>query len=280
MLLSPRYEGPPIISISGTSDDQFALASRQRRRLESLLAELSGEDWSRSSRCDHWTVSDVVAHLVGVNTFWHASLTAGLAGRPTRFLTAFDPAETPAQMVTQMRGLAPNELLNQLISTNDAFVETVSGVDEEGSELLAEAPPGYLPIRLVVQHALWDCWIHERDIAIPLGVTTPTEPDEVRSCLVYAAALSPALAIGCDQRVAGEFALKVTDPAASYVLDIDETVAVRATERLPAPYLEGDAVTLVEALSLRTPFPNDAPAEWQQLLGGLVTAFNGETPGR
>jgi uncharacterized protein (TIGR03083 family) len=280
VLLSPRYEGPPIISISGTPDDQLVLASRQRLRLESLLAELSEEDWNASTRCDRWTVSDVVAHIVGVNTFWHASLTAGLAGKPTQFLSAFDPAETPDLMVAQMRGLTPSELLNRLVRTNDSLLEAVTDVDDEGWDMLAEAPPGYLPVRLVVQHALWDCWIHERDIAIPLGVTTPTESDEVRSCLVYAAALSPALAIGCGQHVSGEFALRVTDPISSYVLEIDKTVAVRAAERSTAPCLEGEAVTLVEALSLRTPFPKEAPSEWQQLLGGLVAAFNGDMPGR
>ena len=48
---------------------------------------------------------------------------------------------------------------------------------------------------MVAHHALWDCWVHERDIVLPLGLPTAIEPDEVRACLRYAAALSPAFAI-------------------------------------------------------------------------------------
>jgi len=32
-------------------------------------------------------------------------------------------------------------------------------------------------------------------------------------------------------------------------------------------------VELVEVLSIRAPLPDSAPVEWQQMLGGLETAF-------
>ena len=70
MELSPRYDGPPIISIGGVPDDQLVPLTRQRRRLEAMLADLATDEWAAPSRCDDWTVQDVVAHLAGVNTFW------------------------------------------------------------------------------------------------------------------------------------------------------------------------------------------------------------------
>ena len=42
---------------------------------------------------------------------------------------------------------------------------------------------------------------------------------------------------------------------------------------IDAPCLRGDAVTLVEALSIRAPRPDSTPVEWKQMLGGLETAF-------
>lgn len=263
------------MSLCGVPDDQLAPASRQRRRFEALLADLSEEEWNAPSRCDGWSVHDVSAHLVGVNSFWSASLAAGLAGRPTRILGSFDPVETPELMVAQMRGLTRSEVLDQLAQTTDTFVNAMSELDDEGWSMLAEAPPGHLPIRLMVQHALWDCWVHERDIAIPLGVKTPSEPDEVRSCLIYAAALSSALAVGGGHQIAGELALKSTDPSLSCFLEIDGTVTVRDDcPQTPAPCLEGDAVALVEALSLRAPFPSAAPVEWQQITDGFAEIFS------
>src|SRR5439155_1424843 len=183
MLVSPRYDGPPIISITGQPDDQLAPVLRQRKRLAAMLVELGDDDWSAPSRCDDWTVQDVVAHMVGVNVFWHASVRAGLGGSPTRVLAGFDPATTPAVMVAAMRELTPTEVLEQFVTSNDEFLGVLAELDDAGWATLAESPAGHVPIRLVAHHALWDCWIHERDIALPLGLTPPAEPDEIGSSL-------------------------------------------------------------------------------------------------
>ena len=66
MKLSPRYESPPIIAIDGPFDDQRVPVMRQRRRLEATLTGLDADAWSAPSRCDGWSVQDVVAHLVSV----------------------------------------------------------------------------------------------------------------------------------------------------------------------------------------------------------------------
>src|ERR1700681_733045 len=99
MKLSPRYDGPTILSFDGPADDQRSPVTRQRRRMESLLADLNEHEWRSKSRCDGWTVQDVVSHLVGVNTFWAASVRAGLDGAATRVLASFDLVAHPARMV-------------------------------------------------------------------------------------------------------------------------------------------------------------------------------------
>jgi uncharacterized protein (TIGR03083 family) len=273
--IAPRYDTPPLISIDGPWDDQLEPVSRQRRRLESFLAGLSEAEWARPSRCDGWTVQDVVAHIVGVNAFWRASVLAGLAGTPTRILTGFDPVATPALMVDSMRALTPTEVLDQFAQSNDAFLGPLGSLDEPGWSMPAEAPPGHIPVRLLAQHALWDCWIHERDIALALGSVPAVERDEVLSCLRYAAALSPGFSIMNGDALTGVFAVDAKDPDISFVLEVGESVAVRAGAAPgDALCLSGNAVELVEALSIRGPLPTTAPAEWRRLLGGLATAFD------
>ncbi len=277
MKLTPRYDGPPIISIAGLPDDQRAPVLRQRRRLEATLADLSIEDWRSASRCDGWTVQDVVAHVVGVNAFWQGSVLAGLAGTPTRVLAGFDPAATPTLMVEPMRALTPAEVLDQFVLSNDAFLGTIAELDEPAWSMLAESPAGHVPIRLLAQHALWDCWVHERDIALPLGLTPAVEPDELLSCLRYAAALSPAFAISSGSTSVGVFAVEASNPELRFGLEVGESVAVsEGLAARDAPCLRGAAVELVEALSLRAPLPPSAPTEWRQLLSGLATAFDSE----
>ena len=274
MQVSPRYEGPTIISIAGEPGDQLEPLTRQRQRFAELLAGLDADDWNRQSRCADWTVQDVVAHLVGVNAFWRASVQAGLAGTPTRVLTGFDPATTPELLVAPMRELGPAEVLDQFVASNDALLGLLADLDDAGWETAAESPAGHVPIRLIAAHGLWDSWVHERDVAFPLGITPAVEADEVASALRYAAALSPALALTNGHSLAGRYAVEADDPALRCVLEVGESVRLRDEDATAnAPCLRGDAAELVEALSIRGPLPPSAPPEWKCLLEGLATAF-------
>jgi uncharacterized protein (TIGR03083 family) len=220
-----------------------------------------------------------VAHLVGVNAFWQASVQAGLAGAPTRLLVGFDPAVTPGLMVDAMRELAPADVLEQFVASNDSLLAVFDSLDDEQWMTVAETPPGHVAIRVVAHHALWDCWIHERDIALPLGVTPPVEPDELRSSLRYVSALCPAFALSTGRSFADVFAVEATDPDESFVLVVDQCVAVRDGDDCDIDEevrLRGGALTLVEALSLRGPLPASAPTPWRELLRGLATAFQVE----
>jgi len=279
MKVAPRYDGPPIMSIGGRPDDQRAPLLRQRRRFAAMLDDLSADDWRAPSRCENWSVQDVVAHLVGVNAFWNASVQAGLAGAPTRVLVGFDPAATPQLMIEPMRVLEPGAVLEQFVQSNEALIASVESLDDAAWSRPAETPAGHVPIRLLAHHALWDAWVHERDVALPLSLSPPVEADEVVSCLRYAAALSPAFAISDGRPCAGEYAVDAHAPDCAFLLEVGDSVAVRdGAAEASVPCVRGDAVELLEALSLRVPLPASTPPEWRQVLGGLANAFDSELP--
>lgn len=275
MLISPRYDGPPILTIDGGPTDLLEPTRRQRRRLESRLGDLAPTDWAAPSRCDAWTVQDVVAHLVGVNDFWTLSARAGLDGVPTRILTAFDPAATPEVMVGSMRDLSAEEVRDRFAASNDALFDVLASLDREGWSTIVETPAGHVPVRLLAHHALWDAWVHERDILLPLGAEPDREDDEVYASLRYAAAVSPALALGAGVASSGMFAVRATAPDRSFTIEVNDAVTVNDGDA-PAgtPYLVGDAVDLLEALSIRAPLPPGTPPEWRAVLSGLATAFD------
>jgi len=222
-------------------------------------------------------VQDVVAHVVGVNGFWEMSVAAGLAGTPTRILAAFDPAATPPLLVDAMRDRSAAEILDQFVTSNTGFLDALAGLDESGWSMLAEAPPGHVTIRMLASHALWDSWIHERDIALALGLAPPVVADEVLSSLRYAAALSPAFLLTAGRPPGAVFAVEATEPGTSFTIEVGESVAVRdGSPGGAAPCLRGDSVALTEALSIRAPLPDSTPTEWAQLLGGLAAVFDSE----
>ena len=279
MKLFPHYGTPPIISIEGAPDSQLAPSVRQRRRFEKLLASLDNDQWAASTRCEGWDVADVVAHLISVNVFWKVSIERGLAGNPTRYLEDFDPAVTPSQLVANVRGTSPRDLFDQLVASNNDLLDLVESLDDSGWAQSAECPVGHLPVRLILQHGLWDGWIHERDVALPLGLPVTVEPDEVISSLVYVSALSPAIALIRGDSLRGEFTLTTDSPPSNWRIDVAKQVEVRQSEAAFAtPSLQGAAEDLAEALSLWSPLPSGTPEVWRRLLaGGLSVAFHADS---
>src|SRR6266508_1807058 len=125
MRISPRYEGPTILTLAGEGD-VGELFVRQRRRRETIFASLGDDDWRAPTRCESWRVQDVATHLDAVNGFFHSSIAAGLAGTPTRVLEGFDPKATPAALVDATSAKAPADTLAELAKSDDALCELVA----------------------------------------------------------------------------------------------------------------------------------------------------------
>lgn len=255
--------------------DPGGAVTRQRRRMERVLAELPPEAWASPSRCEGWSVRDVVAHLVTVNQFWESSVGAGRDGTPSTVLASFDPAAHPDLLLASLSALGAHEVLERFVASNDGFLGVVADLTEDEWSLVAESPAGHVGMDCVVDHALWDAWVHERDIVLPLRLSQEVAPDEVEATLRYVAAIGPALRAGSPGAPVGTLAVMATEPDTSFTVEVGSCVVVRegSPPGGPVPCLRGEAVELIDALSLRAPLPADAPGEWRQLLQGLVDAF-------
>lgn len=281
MKITPRYDGPPIVTLDGGDgpDGDAAVGAaciRQRERLQALLAGLSDDDWRTPSRCEGWSVQDVAAHVDTVNRFWDLSIVAGLGGTPTRALDGFDPKATPAALVEAAGAGSPPpaETLAQFTQGNEALCATIAALEPDQWSTIAEAPAGHLPIRLVVHHALWDSWVHERDIALPLGLPLVEEPDEVLASLRFTAGLGPAFALSKDLASPSTLVLDVTGPDARVVVDVTDRVLVHEGPAAdPTIVVKDSAVALLEALSIRAHLSAPVPDEHRWLLTSLGVVF-------
>jgi uncharacterized protein (TIGR03083 family) len=279
MQLQPRYGDDPILAVETTLDGVGVPMLRQRRRLAELLGSFDDEQWAAPTRCAGWSVQDVVAHLVTTNRFWAASITAGRAGTPTQILASFDPVATPAALVDSVRSWSNAEAFEQFVETTDLLAAAVDGIDERAwSTTLAEAPPGHIALNAVVMHALWDAWVHERDIALPLGIDAVEVHDEVAACLQYAAALGPAFLASTGSTRPGVLRVVASGPDVDIVVEIGSNIVVRDTiNETIAPTVQGRAVDLVEGLSFRSEFPS-VPDDAQWMMGGLAEVFEVAQP--
>ncbi|KRE27767.1 hypothetical protein ASG82_15495 [Mycobacterium sp. Soil538] len=270
MQLAPRYSGPVVVTIDGDPADVAAPLIRQRSRLAEIAATFSAAQWSAPTRCARWSVRDVVAHLAGINPLYVMSAGAGLAGAPTRVMAHFDPAVSPLGMVDDLDAFSSAEILDMFVTSNAELFASVESLDDAGWSTPAESPLGEVPIRLLMSHALWDSWVHERDILLSLGIEPAVVADEVVASLRYVSALTQGFAFGAGMECRGRFGIEATDPDFHCVMTVGDAVAVRV-ERPDAamPVLRGPAVELTEALSTRRPLPAGTPPQWRRLLAGL-----------
>lgn len=279
MEIAPRYEGPAIMTVAADAAELGAALVRQRRRLLATLASLDDASWQAPSRCAGWSVQDVAIHLDGVNQFWHLSIAGGLAGTPSQLLRGFDPKATPAAMVDATRAASPepSETLAVLETSSEALCEQVLALDDRQWAMLAEAPAGHIPILAITHHALWDCWVHERDIALPLGLPVVEEDDEVMGSLRYVAGLGPALALLAGRATPATLVLETTAPEGRIVVEVTDDVAVHdgppPSDRPATVVLRDRAVDLTEALSTRAPLTHPVPEENRWLVTTLVDVF-------
>ena len=274
MKINPRYDGPAVLRFEPAPGDPSIPMLRQRRRLAALLATLDEGQWAAPSRCEGWACRDVVSHLTTVSSFWAVSITAGRSGEPTRYLAGFDPVATPAQMVEAAPAATASEQLDAFTASNESLATALGGIDARGRAQPAEAPPGHLSIDAVVLHALWDGWIHERDIALPLGLAPDEEPDEIAAGLRYAVGLGPALLAANGSTRTGRFAVRAENPGVDLVVEVRPEVVVRdAIGASSLPTIVGGAVELLESFSLRSS-PPSLPGTDEWMVEGLSVLFD------
>ena len=274
MQISPRYDGEPILRLDGPPAAVVVPFVRQRRRFADALSSLTAEQWATPSRCEGWRVQDVAAHLATVDRFFALMIESGLAGAPTKLLARFDPKTTPASLVDAERDKSEAETLAAFRDASEGLCSTVESVDGDGWDAIGESPLGHVAVTALVHHALWDAWIHERDVFLPLGLVPDQEADEIVATLRYVAALAPAFILQSSPERKGTLAVEAERPTAHIVVTVDGSV--RVSEGDPpadALVLRGDAVELAEALSVRGPIPQPIPDDKAWLVAGLAEVF-------
>jgi uncharacterized protein (TIGR03084 family) len=142
----------------------------QHVRLDGLLDNLSAEDWDRPTRCDGWTVADVVLHLAQSDELALASAEGRFAAELELFASGPDRRgnvdDGAAAMVARERGIAPDELAHRW-RTGAAALRAALG--DRDPHQRVEWVAGQLSIRTLATTRLAECWIHTGDVSDALG---------------------------------------------------------------------------------------------------------------
>ncbi|MFD2765310.1 maleylpyruvate isomerase family mycothiol-dependent enzyme [Micromonospora eburnea] len=163
-----------------------ATIQRQRSNFLRLVTQLDPAGWSAKTRCTAWSVHDVVRHVVNVAEL-HVAL---LSGSPDvgRFLRhgPFHPATTPALWLADSPAQSPEETVQTLtdLVARERELFQARAVGPEGP--LMPAPSGrQLHWSTLSLHMLWDAWIHERDVALALGLEPESRAEDFPLVTMY-----------------------------------------------------------------------------------------------
>ncbi len=278
MKLNPHYGTPAMRVMTEIPNIRRAFLGQQRRMM-STAAALTDQQLLAPSRCDGWSVADVLAHLGGVAQFWMMSMEAGLAGTPTMILSGFDPEATPREMVAGSGDVSVSNVREQYLAAAAQLDQTIAALGDDEWDTIVEAPPGHVTISTMLHHALWDCWTHERDIVLPLGIEPVEDPVEVTCALAHAVGLTAAFAMQFADSRTARIGVRAVDPIVELTIDVARTTMV-SFDSPPAglPVLEGSAVDLVEGITCRQPLDLSSLGEQAWVVEGLAEVFAPEHP--
>ena len=145
--------------------------AEQQSELDGLISPVDDDAWAKPSRCDGWSVSDVMLHLAQTNEMALGSLKGNFDGvleDLVRDMRAGKDVDDGAGLMVEAQRGAP---------ASEVYGRWRAGVDEMMAEFRAIDPharvpwvAGMLSAHTLSTTRLAETWIHTNDVAHGLGV--------------------------------------------------------------------------------------------------------------
>jgi uncharacterized protein (TIGR03083 family) len=131
--------------------------------IEALCADLSDAEWQAQSLCPDWTVRDVVNHVTGIEAVMTGWLPQDDRTPP--------PFEKAAEFVHEA-DVDGTSYVDKVRAVYDRRRRDLAALSDEDLERRSWTPVGLGTYGRFLAIRVFDFWVHERDITIPLGRET------------------------------------------------------------------------------------------------------------
>ncbi|WP_067846552.1 maleylpyruvate isomerase family mycothiol-dependent enzyme [Nocardia lijiangensis] len=152
------------------------LLTEQWEAIAALVADLHENRWRTPSELPGWTVFDVVAHVVGTESFLlgekpppHDPMREKIDVRSLPHVRN-ETAVLNEIWVDRLRPLPGARLLELYREVTDRRHKALNEMDDAEWTTPTISPIGQVPYGRFMRVRLFDCWMHELDIADALGV--------------------------------------------------------------------------------------------------------------
>jgi len=245
------------------------LLAVHHHRLIDTWQGLGPAQWAHQSRNTQWSVHDTVRHVADV---MERTVVVANGGQGLN-KTDFDPRSTPIAWLATSEGETPSVTIERFAKASASHRARISERFAQLDTARERTVYGTAHWTVNVVHVLWDSWLHERDVLIPLGLPADSSEGEERLVGLYGLlmALVPSMRMG--QSVSstiqlngfGIRTLKVTCDARSL-----RSAEVTAAERV----ISGAMPAVIDALAGRGDAVGDLLPGAPEQLGYLAAFFN------
>ena len=129
--------------------------------LDALLDDLDGDDWSTRSLCPDWTVRGVVEHLGAVEHM--------LLGAPPGSMADALPFEQVGEWLESVAPLDDGEMLARYREVIAGRRDELAAMSDADFDLPCMTPVGPGTYGRFMDVRVFDFWVHEQDIRVPLA---------------------------------------------------------------------------------------------------------------
>ncbi|MFC4125049.1 maleylpyruvate isomerase N-terminal domain-containing protein [Nocardia rhizosphaerae] len=151
------------------------LLAQQWEAIGTLVADLDEKAWRASSPLPGWTLFDVVAHVVGTES-WLLGETPPPHDplRPKTDVRTLPHVRNEIAVlneiwVDRLRPLSGKRLLALFDEVTDRRLAALAAMDTKAWETPTVSPVGQVPYGRFMRVRLFDCWMHELDLADGIG---------------------------------------------------------------------------------------------------------------
>jgi uncharacterized protein (TIGR03084 family) len=210
--------------------DEITALTEQQAELSDLLAPLDDEDWSRPSRCEGWSLADVVLHLAQTNEMAIGSaqgrFTEALATLTEGVQAAGNVDDGADLMVRHQRGAPPSEVRARWQQSADGLR---AALDEADPHQRVDWVAGQLTARTLTVTRLAETWIHTGDVAEALDVE-PAPAERLRHIARLAWRTLPYAFSRAERALTGPVAFELVGPSGTawtFVPDDEPVTTIR-----------------------------------------------------
>jgi hypothetical protein len=144
--------------------------------------EFTADQWDSASRNERWSVHETVRHVADA---MELGTTAAGGDNAVEPLNRFDPRSTPNAWLERSNGESPAATVERFDTAAHRFRDAVRTRLASNDDARATTVYGDAHWTMNVAHLLWDSWIHERDVLLPLGIEQRSPTNEERLVGLY-----------------------------------------------------------------------------------------------